>query len=115
MAELKAFLCPSDAETLWQAMQPRYFAPAMAAMLFFGGGVPPEIADDRSFELWYVRGDEPIAAGTFEPGEDITALLNGDMEPGDIIAVTVEEQGGSPDGTPTTDPIIAIPTNPGDA
>ncbi|WP_404446510.1 anti-sigma factor [Microbacterium marinum] len=75
----------------------------------------PEIADDRSFELWYVRGDEPIAAGTFEPGEDITALLDGDMEPGDIIAVTVEEQGGSPDGTPTTDPIIAIPTNPGDA
>ena len=75
----------------------------------------PEIADDRSFELWYVRGDEPIAAGTFEPGEDITALLNGDMEPGDIIAVTVEEQGGPPDGTPTTDPIIAIPTNPGDA
>lgn len=75
----------------------------------------PEIADDRSFELWYVRGDEPIAAGTFEPGEDITALLDGDMEPGDIIAVTVEQQGGSPDGTPTTDPIIAIPTNPGDA
>ena len=51
-------------------------------------------------------------------GAPVDATIEGlaqHMEPGDIIAVTVEEQGGSPDGTPTTDPITAIPTNPGDA
>lgn len=70
----------------------------------------PAIDADRTFELWFVRGEEPISAGTFEPGEDVTALLDGTMEPGDVIAVTVEPQGGSPDGTPTTEPILAIPT-----
>lgn len=74
----------------------------------------PEIADDRTFELWIVRDETPVAAGTFEPGQDITALLDGTVEPGDVIAVTVEADGGSPDGAPTTDPIIAISTNPGD-
>ncbi|MDJ1114953.1 anti-sigma factor [Microbacterium dauci] len=75
----------------------------------------PSIDDDRSFELWVIRGDDaPVAAGVFEPGEDVTALIDGDVEAGDTIAVTVEAQGGSPDGTPTTDPIIAIATNPGD-
>lgn len=70
----------------------------------------PSIADDRTFELWFVRGDEPIAAGTFDPSDDVTALLDGDFQPGDIIAITVEQAGGSPDGKPTTEPIVAIPT-----
>lgn len=72
----------------------------------------PTLPADKTFELWYVRGDEPIPAGTFaaEGGAD-TVLLDGAMEPGDTIAVTVEEAGGSPDGTPTTDPILAIPTS----
>jgi anti-sigma-K factor RskA len=70
----------------------------------------PEIDADRTFELWFVRGDEPISAGTFEPGDEVTALLDGSFEPGDVIAVTVEQEGGSPDGVPTTEPIIAIPT-----
>jgi anti-sigma-K factor RskA len=75
----------------------------------------PSIDDDRSFELWVIRGDDaPVAAGVFEPGEDVTALIDGDVQAGDTIAVTVEAQGGSPDGTPTTDPIIAIATNPGE-
>ncbi|MFI8633572.1 anti-sigma factor domain-containing protein [Microbacterium sp. NPDC077663] len=70
----------------------------------------PEIPADRSFELWFVRGDEPISAGVFDPSDEVTALLSGDFEPGDVIAVTVEQKGGSPDGSPTTDPIITIPT-----
>ena len=31
-------------------------------------------------------------------------LLEGTMEPGDVIAVTVEPQGGSPTGEPTSEP-----------
>lgn len=71
----------------------------------------PQIADDETFELWFVRDGGPLAAGTFEPASGTTAaLLDGAMEPGDVIAVTVEPQGGSPTGQPSSDPIVAIPT-----
>lgn len=71
----------------------------------------PEIPSDRTFELWFVRGEEAISAGTFErDGAESTALLSGPMQPGDTIAVTVEQAGGAPEGDPTTDPIVAIPT-----
>lgn len=71
----------------------------------------PTIPADRTFELWYVRGDTAIAAGTFSADAGAsTAELSGAMEAGDTIAVTVEQAGGAPDGTPTTDPLFAIPT-----
>jgi anti-sigma-K factor RskA len=58
-----------------------------------------------------VRGDEPVPAGVFDADAgDTTALLEGAMHEGDVIAVTVEPAGGSPTGQPTSDPIIAIPT-----
>ena len=70
----------------------------------------PSIAADESFELWYVRDGDPIAAGTFEDPAQATVLLDGTIEPGDVIAVTVEQQGGSPTGAPTSEPIVTIPT-----
>lgn len=66
---------------------------------------------DKTYELWYVRGDAPVSAGVFDADTDTTtALLEGDMHPGDAIAVTVESAGGSASGAPTTDPILVIPT-----
>lgn len=71
----------------------------------------PDIADDRTFELWYVRGDAAISAGTFDAaGGEATAALDAGMEAGDTIAVTIEQAGGAPEGNPTTTPIVAIPT-----
>lgn len=73
----------------------------------------PSLSEDQDFELWLIRGDEaPMAAGTFDAdsGSSATAELDGQMQPGDTIAVTVEETGGSPTGEPTSDPIIVIPT-----
>ena len=71
----------------------------------------PEIPADRTFELWYVRGESAIAAGTFSADRGAsTAELSGQMQPGDVIAVTVEQAGGSPDGTPTTTPLLTVPT-----
>ena len=65
----------------------------------------------QAYELWFVRGDAPVSAGVFEADDETTtALLDGEMQPGDAIAVTVEQAGGSPSGAPTTDPIIVIPT-----
>lgn len=71
----------------------------------------PDIDADRAFELWYVRDGGAISAGVFDAsGDSATALLSGPMSPGDIVAITVEQAGGSPEGLPTTDPILAIPT-----
>lgn len=66
----------------------------------------------KTYELWFVRGDTPVAAGVFSPDRDgqATALLEEQMQPGDVIAVTVEDRGGSKTGQPTTDPIVTIPT-----
>lgn len=71
----------------------------------------PALADGKTYELWYVRGDTPIPAGVFDADAgEATAVLAGEMHAGDVIAVTIEEAGGSPTGTPTTDPVIVIPT-----
>lgn len=71
----------------------------------------PSIADDESFELWFVRDGAAIPAGTFTSEDGTaTALLEGAIESGDVIAVTVEQAGGSPTGQPTSEPIITIET-----
>lgn len=65
----------------------------------------------KTYELWFVRGDAPVSAGVFDvDGGDATALLAGEMQAGDAIAVTVEQDGGSPTGQPTSDPVVVIPT-----
>ncbi|WP_239066318.1 anti-sigma factor [Microbacterium hibisci] len=71
----------------------------------------PALADDQSFETWFVRDGAAVSAGTFDAEDGAaTVLLDGAVEPGDVIAVTVEPQGGSPTGEPTSDPIVQIPT-----
>lgn len=71
----------------------------------------PSIASDETFELWYVRGETPISAGTFDASDDgATAALQSEPQEGDIVAVTVEQAGGAPNGLPTTTPIVLIPT-----
>jgi anti-sigma-K factor RskA len=71
----------------------------------------PSPGEGETYELWFVRGDAPVSAGVFDvDGGEATALLDGDMQAGDAIAVTVEQAGGSPTGQPTSDPVIVIPT-----
>lgn len=80
-----------------------------SAVLVTDGLAAP--ADGKTYEMWFVRGETPVPAGVFDAdGTTATAVLSGSMHEGDVIAVTVEEEGGSPSGLPTTDPIIAIPT-----
>ena len=71
----------------------------------------PDISADETFELWFVRDGAAVSAGTFTTEDGAaTALLDGSIESGDVIAVTVEPSGGSPTGQPTSDPIVAIET-----
>lgn len=66
----------------------------------------------ETYELWFVREGTPVSAGQFDTDRSgsATAQLDGTVEEGDVIAVTVEPDGGSPTGQPTSDPIVALPT-----
>jgi anti-sigma-K factor RskA len=71
----------------------------------------PSITNDESFQLWVVRDGAATSAGTFTAdGGTATTLLDGAVEEGDLIAVTIEPAGGSPTGQPTSEPILAIET-----
>lgn len=84
-------------------------ASAASAVLVTDGIAQP--ADGETYELWFVRGQDAVSAGVFDTEDgSSTAVLAGEMHSGDVIAVTVEQAGGSPSGTPTTDPFIVIPT-----
>jgi anti-sigma-K factor RskA len=63
---------------------------------------------DRTYELWYINAAGARPAGTFGvAGSGSTwRVLEGTMEPGDTVGVTVEPRGGSK--VPTTDPVVVI-------
>lgn len=65
---------------------------------------------EQTYELWYIRDEGPISAGTFNTTGtgDSWRVLDGAMAAGDAVGVTVEPAGGSPQ--PTTDPLIVIRT-----
>jgi anti-sigma-K factor RskA len=87
-----------------------HWSPSTGKVVLVADGIPSP-GEGETYELWFVRGDTPVSAGVFDvDGGDATALLAGDMQAGDAIAVTVEQAGGSPTGQPTSDPVIVIPT-----
>jgi anti-sigma-K factor RskA len=71
-------------------------------------GVDP-LPGDKVYELWYI-GEETGArpAGTFTIDDDgkVWSVLEGKMQAGDAVAVTVEPRGGSE--RPTGVPVVAI-------
>jgi anti-sigma-K factor RskA len=87
-----------------------YWSDTVGKTVLVSDGLP-KIAGDQSFEMWFVRDGAPISAGTFT-AEDGTAttLLAGEVELGDVIALTVEPAGGSPSGEPSSEPIVVIAT-----
>ena len=87
-----------------------YWSETLGTSVLVSDGLPA-IADDQAFQMWFVRDGEPISAGTFAAADGTaTSLLVGEVEPGDVIAISVEPAGGSPTGAPTSAPIVAIPT-----
>lgn len=88
-----------------------HWSPSTGQSVLVTEGMPTP-ADGTTYELWFVRDSTPIAAGTFEPDDagKATAILQGEMHAGDVIAVTIEPDGGSPDGTPSTAPVVAVAT-----
>ncbi|WP_336660154.1 anti-sigma factor [Leucobacter sp. USHLN153] len=69
----------------------------------------PAAPEAHDFELWIVRGEQPISLGVVRANNDGGAAVVAEgFEPGDALAVTVEEAGGSPTGLPTTDPVVVV-------
>ena len=66
----------------------------------------------ETYELWFVREGTAVSAGQFDTDASgsATTALDGTVEEGDVIAVTVEPDGGSPTGQPSSEPIVALPT-----
>ncbi|OEO28697.1 hypothetical protein VW23_003480 [Devosia insulae DS-56] len=69
---------------------------------------------DKDFELWYIKGEQPaVSMGVIPVDErleiplDATAKAN--IEPGTVLAVTLEQKGGSPTGV-AQGPIVAVGT-----
>ncbi len=82
-----------------------------AVIVTEGMAAPPS---GRVYELWYQRpGIGMVSAGLMPEDPDATAvLLKGDARRASAVGITVEHDGGSPTGKPTTEPIalFSIPT-----
>lgn len=68
----------------------------------------PKLADDKTYELWYIHDGTATPAGTMDSTGAVHSwrVLNGEMTPGVTVGMTVEPDGGSQ--KPTTPPILAI-------
>jgi anti-sigma-K factor RskA len=65
----------------------------------------PPVPEDKTFQIWVIENDVPKPGGLFETGEEwVVTSVETPLDGADIIAVTVEPEGGSPQ--PTTDPML---------
>lgn len=66
----------------------------------------PPVPEGKTYQIWVIEGDVPKSSGLFKPKQDsVAAVVEHPVDGGDVIAVTVEPEGGSP--KPTTDPVLA--------
>lgn len=66
-----------------------------------------DLPNGQVYQVWLISGDDPpVPNVTFTPDADgqASVLIRGDLPDSQVLAITLEPQGGSP--APTTDPII---------
>jgi hypothetical protein len=65
----------------------------------------PSVPEDRTCQIWVIKGDVPKPSGLFQPDGNGTATpITNSIRKADVIAVTVEPVGGSEQ--PTSDPVL---------
>jgi anti-sigma-K factor RskA len=65
------------------------------------------LPSDKTYQLWYIKGSDIKSAGTVSvTSNSVTQVLQGDMQAGDTVGITVEPAGGSKQ--PTTTPVAAL-------
>jgi anti-sigma-K factor RskA len=66
----------------------------------------PPVPEGKTYQIWVIEDDDPQPSGLFKPKQDsVAAVVEHPLGGGDVIAVTVEPEGGSPQ--PTTEPMLA--------
>jgi anti-sigma-K factor RskA len=74
-----------------------------------GGAGMPALSADRTYQLWVIRGTRITSAGLGPAGSDGSGrwsrLVDG-VQRGDVLAVSVEPDGGS--AQPTTTPVVTL-------
>ena len=66
----------------------------------------PPVPEGKTYQIWVIEEDVPKPSGLFRPKqESVAAVVEHPVGGGDVIAVTVEPEGGSP--KPTTEPVLA--------
>jgi anti-sigma-K factor RskA len=70
----------------------------------------PDAGPDKDYEVWSVGDDGAVSVGLMEPDPDgkARAQLVDDLDDASALAITVEPEGGSPSGQPSSDPIVNI-------
>jgi anti-sigma-K factor RskA len=65
----------------------------------------PSVPEDRTCQIWVIKGDVPKPSGLFQPDGNGTATpITNSLKKANVIAVTVEPAGGSEQ--PTSDPVL---------
>jgi anti-sigma-K factor RskA len=62
--------------------------------------------DGKTYELWFINGDEFTSAGLMPDAPDQTVVLDGSAGQAVAVGITVEPEGGSEE--PTTEPIAVF-------
>jgi anti-sigma-K factor RskA len=66
----------------------------------------PPLPEGKTYQIWVIDNDGvPKPSGLFEPsGDTLAAVVEHPVERTDMVAVTVEPEGGSAE--PTSDPLL---------
>ena len=65
----------------------------------------PPVPEGKTYQIWVIEDDVPKPSGLFKPRQDsVAAVVEHPLGGGDVIAVTVEPEGGS--AKPTSDPLL---------
>ena len=66
----------------------------------------PPVPADKTYQIWVIEDDVPKPSGLFKPAEGtVAAVVEHPIDEADVVAVTVEPEGGSP--KPTSEPMLA--------
>src|SRR5437762_1987380 len=94
----------------WLASPPRFHPEKLPPILrrISGCALVPALADQKQYQLWYIKGSQPDPSVAFDGSQNTKPVLVPAPDPTkgyDTIAITVEPHGGSL--APTTKPIFA--------
>jgi anti-sigma-K factor RskA len=65
----------------------------------------PRVPENKTYQIWVIEGDVPQPSGLFEAdGDAVAAVVEKPLDEDDVIAITIEPDGGSQQ--PTTEPML---------